>query len=100
MNNSIELFCMQTSKKNTSNNKAQLLKIIGKIVKKHRTATKKGILLHAYEFDIPSSSLNLIERGIRDSQITTLWKIVNSFGEFINEIEQQLPKDFTLIDDK
>ena len=95
---------MQSSKKSMLNKKSQLLKIIGKIIKKHRLATKKGILLHAYEFDIPSSSLNLIERGIRDPQITTLWKIANSFdmtfGEFINEIEKQLPNDFTLIEDK
>jgi len=95
---------MQSSIKRISDKKSQLLKIIGKVVKKHRLVTKKGILLHAYEFDIPSSSLNLIERGVRDSQITTLWKIANSFnmsfGEFINEIEKQLPQDFTLIEDK
>lgn len=93
---------MQSSKKSKLNKKSQLLKIIGKIIKKHRLATKKGILLHAYEFDIPSSSLNLVEHGARDSQITTLWKIANSFGmtfgEFINEVEEQLPENFTLID--
>ena len=95
---------MQSSKKSTLNKKCQLLKIIGKIIKKHRLTTKKGILLHAYEFDIPGSSLNLIERGTRDSQISTLWKIANSFGmtfgEFINEVEKQLPENFTLIEDK
>ncbi|MBR1775895.1 hypothetical protein IJ750_02325 [bacterium] len=93
---------MQSSKKSKLNKKSQLLKIIGKIIKKHRLATKKGILLHAYEFDIPSSSLNLVEHGARDCQITTLWKIANSFGmtfgEFINEVEEQLPENFTLID--
>ena len=95
---------MQSSKKSMIYKKEQLLNIIGTIIKKHRLATKKGILLHAYEFDIPSSSLNLIERGMRDSQITTLWKIANSFGmtfgDFISEVEKQLPPDFTLIEDK
>ena len=95
---------MQLSKKKSQNKKDYLLKTIGKIVKEQRLATKKGILLHSYEFDIPSSSLNLVERGIRDCQITTLWKISNSFGmtfgEFVSEIEKQLPKDFTLIEDK
>ena len=95
---------MQASTKNTSDKKILLLKIIGRIVKRHRLAMKKGILLHSYEFDIPSSSLSLIERGMRDSQITTLWKISNSFGmnfgEFITEVEKQLPQGFTLIDDK
>lgn len=95
---------MQLSSNISLKKKKQLLKIIGSIIKKHRLETNKGILLHSYEYDIPSSSLNLIERGIRDVQITTLWKISNSFGltfgEFINEIEEQLPPGFTMINDK
>ena len=80
-----------------------LLKAVGKIIKNHRKKTGKGILLHAYEYDIPSSSLYHIEQGTRDPQLTTLWKIVNSFGmsfgEFISELEKELPKNFTLTDD-
>ena len=84
--------------------KLTLLKTVGKIIKKYRKNTGKGILLHAYEYDIPSSSLNHIEHGTRDPQLSTLWKIVNSFdmtfGEFINELEKELPKNFSLIDDE
>ena len=86
----------------SKNKKEILLQIIGKIVKTHRQAKGKGILLHAYEYDIPSSSLSLIEKGLRDPQLSTLWKIANSFdmtfGEFISVVEKQLPEDFNLVE--
>lgn len=94
---------MQSPKRTNEEKRQFLLNVIGKIVKKYRQKHGKGILLHAYEFDIPSSSLNLVEKGQRDPQLTTLWKIANSlnmsFGKFINIVEKELPKDFTLIDD-
>lgn len=94
---------MQSSKNSSLERKALLLKTIGKIVKECRIKKGKGILLHAYEYDISSSSLNFIERGVRDVQITTLWKIANSFDmsfeEFIRKVEKELPENFTLIED-
>ncbi len=84
--------------------KKLVLKIIGEIIKEQRLMRNKGILLHSYEYDIPSSSLNLIEKGQRDIQLTTLWKIANSFdmslGEFIAIVEKKLPIGFQMIDDK
>ncbi len=95
---------MKSSKNTILDKKKLLLNTVGKIVKKIRQQKRKGILLHSYEYDIPSSSLNLIERGERDAQLTTLWKIANSlglsFGEFVSMVEKQLPEDFTLIEDK
>lgn len=95
---------MKSSKNTILDKKKLLLNTIGKIVKKLRQQKQKGILLHSYEYDIPSSSLNLIERGERDPQLTTLWKIANSlglsFGEFVSMVEKQLPEDFVLIEDK
>ena len=91
---------MSIVKKNLSANKELLLKTVGKLVKSKRLELGKGILLHSYEYDIPSSSLNLIEKGLRDVQLTTLWKISNSFGmslsEFIKIIETELPDNFEL----
>ncbi len=95
---------MKFHKESLQDRKALLLKTIGSIIKEQRQNSGKGILLHAYEYDIPSSSLNLIERGMRDPQVTTLWKIANSynmsFGELITEVEKHLPDKFSLIEDK
>lgn len=91
---------MASSKKRISDNKDLFLKIVGSIIKTKRLERGKGILLHAYEYDIPSSSLNLIEKGLRDVQLTTLWKIANSFdmklSDFLRLVENELPEDFEL----
>lgn len=80
-----------------------LLNAIGKIIHEKREKIGKGILLHSYEYDLSSSSLSLIEKGQRDPQITTLWKIVNSldmdFLDFIELLITKLPKDFKMTDD-
>ncbi len=90
--------------KNISREKKEiLLNTIGKIIHEKRKKSGKGILLHSYEYDLSSSSLSLIEKGKRDPQITTLWKIVNSldmdFQDFIALLVQNLPKDFKMTDD-
>lgn len=80
-----------------------LLNAIGEIIHEKREKRGKGILLHSYEYDLSSSSLSLIEKGQRDPQITTLWKIVNSldmnFLDFIGLLIKKLPKDFKMTDD-
>lgn len=57
----------------------------------------------SYEYDISNSSISMLEKGKRDVQITTLWKLANAFGMTFSEraslIESKLPKDFNLIDD-
>lgn len=94
----------QKRKKNINKDKRQiLLNAIGEIIHEKREKTGKGILLHSYEYDLSSSSLSLIEKGQRDPQITTLWKIVNSldmnFIDFIQLLVEKLPKDFKMTDD-
>lgn len=90
-------------KKNYSEERTLLLKVIGEIVKEKRLEMNKGILLFGYEYDISNSSIAMVEKGQRDVQITTLWKIANalgmSFSEFVKEIEKRLPKNFKLIED-
>lgn len=83
--------------------KQLLLKTIGEIVKEKRLRLKKGILLLSYEYDIPNTSLAQLEKGKRDVQISTLWKLSEALGmtfpEFISEVTKRLPKNFKLIDD-
>lgn len=83
--------------------KQELLSIIGQLIKEKRLEKEKGILLLGYEYDVSGSSIMLLERGQRDVQVTTLWKLANAFGmsfsEFIQEVESRLPEGFKLIED-
>ncbi len=94
---------MEKENKSDTQKKKILLKTIGNIVKEKRQKLNKGILLFSYEYDIPNSSLAQLEKGNRDVQITTLWKLAEalgmSFPNFIKEVESELPKNFKLIDD-
>lgn len=94
----------QKRKKNIDEvKKAQLLCAVGEIIHQRRKETGKGILLHSYEFDLSSNSLERLEKGLRDPQLTTLWKIVNSLGmnfdEFVKLLVNKLPENFKLTDD-
>ncbi len=73
------------------------------MINSRRAAKNKGILLLSYEYDLPSNSLERIEKGLRDPRLTTLWKIVNALGmdfmEFIEAVNKKLPEGFKLTDD-
>lgn len=89
--------------KNINKDKKELLlKVVGEIIHERRMQTGKGLLLHSYEYDLSSNSLDFIEKGIRDPQLTTLWKIVNSFDmsftEFVEILNNRLPKNFKMTD--
>ncbi|MBQ8459871.1 helix-turn-helix transcriptional regulator [bacterium] len=87
--------------KQDKGNRDLLLKVMGEIIKEKRKSVNKGILLLGYEYDISSSSIALLEKGTRDVQITTLWKLVNALGmtfpEFITEVTHRLPEKFNMI---
>ncbi len=99
----IRIVNMQYIRKNLDPQKQLLLNVIGELIKEKRQLQNKGILLFSYEYDISNSSIALLEKGKRDVQITTLWKLANAFGmsfsEFIIEVEKRLPEDFKLIED-
>ncbi|MBS6602919.1 MAG: helix-turn-helix transcriptional regulator [Brachyspira sp.] len=90
-------------RKTNNTKKQKLLKIIGQLIKEKRLQKEKGILLLGYEYDVSGSSIMHLERGERDVQVTTLWKLANAFGmsfsEFVKEVETRLPEGFKLIDD-
>lgn len=81
--------------------KKQVLKdLIGNILKEERKKKDKSLLMFSYENSISSSALNYIERGLRDAQITTLWKILEAheikMSDFFKIIEEKLPDGFKL----
>ena len=52
------------------------------------------------EYDIPSSVLSDLERGVKDPQLTTLFKLAGAFGlsisQFMKEMEKELPQNFSV----
>ncbi|MBQ8460526.1 helix-turn-helix transcriptional regulator [bacterium] len=95
---------MEVKSKSNEQKKELLLKAIGDVVAQKRKIINKGILLLSYEYDIPNTSLAKLEKGKRDVQITTLWRLAealgcNTFSEFVKEVEKNLPKNFKLTED-
>ncbi len=78
--------------------KKLLLKAVGKVIFKNRTALNKGINKFSFEYDIGNGLLSRLENGTTDSKITTLWKLANAFdikfSELAMMIEKELPKNF------
>ncbi len=71
---------------------------IAKTVKRLR-GSKSQFMLGA-EYDIPSSVLSDLERGVKDPQLTTLFKLAGAFGlsisQFMKELEKELPQNFSV----
>ena len=65
---------------------------------------KKQMILKTFasENDISGSIISTVERGIKDPQTTTLFKLAEAFNmktwQFVKLIEDELPNDFSLID--
>jgi len=91
---------MEKEKFNKS--KETLKALIGVKIKQNRQTHGKSLTHFCYEYQIPNSSMNYIERGIQDPSITTLWRILEAqnikMSEFFKAIENELPQDFTLLD--
>ncbi len=73
--------------------------IAGKILKKLRK--DKSLYLLSMEYEISTSLLNSLERGLKDPQLTTVFKLSEALGirasDFVKMIEEELPKGFTLV---
>lgn len=83
-----------------ANKKKLICALAGKTLKQLRK--DKSLYLLAGEYEISTSLLNNLERGLKDPQLTTVFKISEALGikasEFVKIIEEGLPKDFSLID--
>lgn len=84
----------------TNDNKQKILKALAIITKELRK--DKSQFLLSSENDISVSILSTIERGLKDPQLTTIFKLAEALEikphEFIKLIEDKLPKDFSMID--
>lgn len=80
--------------------KKLIMKVLGETLV-HLRGEKSQFIL-ASENDISCSIISTIERGVKDPQLTTFFKIAEALNmkpsELLRKIEKSLPKDFTLID--
>ncbi|MDD3419425.1 MAG: helix-turn-helix domain-containing protein [Candidatus Gastranaerophilales bacterium] len=80
--------------------KKLICKITGKITKQLRG--NKSQFLFGSENDISTSILNTLEKGNKDPQLTTVFKIAEAFNikpsELVALIEKELPEGFFLIE--
>ena len=85
---------------NKDNKKQLILNAQAEICKKLRG--DKSQFLHSSENGISSSIISTIERGLKDPQLTTLFKLAESYNikasELLRMIENKLPKDFHMIE--
>lgn len=82
----------------------QLNKVLGLIIKDIRIK-KTGLSCSklANEYGLDRGNLNRVENGLVDSKISTIWKASEALGLKFSEVakilEENLPQDFTLIDE-
>ena len=91
---------MSNKKEKIAAKKKLLCKAVGEKIKSLRGS--KGIILFSYEYELSSGSLQKIEKGTRDPQLTTLWRISEALGipiwQLIKEIQEELPENFSFYD--
>lgn len=80
--------------------KTKFKKIIGNLILEKRILANKSLSLMANEIGISKSIWFEIEKGNRDPQLSTIWKICEGLNiptsEFIREIENLLGDDYFL----
>ena len=80
-------------------NKKIFQKVIGEIIKKHRKQTGKSISLLSAEIGMTKSMWADMEKGIKDPQFSTLFRMSEgldiSLVKIIKELYEILPEDFT-----
>ncbi len=92
---------MQDAKNKKKQKKKQMIcNALAEVVKERRGDMSQ--FMFAGEYDIPVSIVSTIERGLKDPQLTTVFKLAQAFGmnlsDFTKLICDKLPKDFSLID--
>jgi len=81
-------------------NKALIYRITGEVMASLRG--EKSRCQISSENGISTSILSMVERGLKDPQLTTVFKLCEALGvkasDFIKMVEEKLPEGFTLLD--
>lgn len=82
--------------------KKLLQQAVAKIVKGHRLAQNKSLSKISAEIIMTKSMWNDLEKGIKDPQLSTIWRVSEALDipvdELICEIKTELGTDFSLTD--
>ena len=77
-----------------------ICKVAGQALKMLRG--EKSLYMLSAEYEISTSLLSSLERGLKDPQLTTVFKLSEALGikasDFVKIIEQELPNGFSLIE--
>lgn len=80
--------------------KKLIMKILGENIQRLRGDKSQFIL--SSENDISCSIISTVERGLKDPQFTTLFKIAEALNiktsELVKLVENEFPKNFSMID--
>lgn len=81
----------------------QLIKSLGKIIKKYRTEkTGKSLNTFAYEYELTPGNVSRIENGQIEPKIVMLWRIAEALNiplsEIIKELENEMSESFSISD--
>ena len=92
----------QHSKNKNIDNKQFIINALALTLKEYRFKNKKSQFMFASENDISISIISMIERGLKDPQLTTIFKLAEACNvdiiEFMQKIVENLPKDFSIIE--
>ena len=89
---------MQSFSKDATN---RLVKVLGNIIKKHRTEQQKTIYKISAECSMHKDAWRLIEKGlVHDIKLSSLWMIAEGLGldplDLLKEAKDILGDDFTI----
>lgn len=81
-------------------NKQMIQNALAKVMKKLRG--NKSQFIFSSESEISMSIISTAERGLKDPQLTTIFKLAEAYNvktsDFIQMIVEELPKDFSMLD--
>lgn len=83
-------------------NKILFQKELGKLVKKRRLELKKSISLISAEIGMTKSMWADLEKGIKDPQLSTLWRVCEGLeiepSDILKELKVKLDMNFTFVE--
>ncbi len=83
-------------------NSGLIFQALAKVIRTRRESLGKSQRVLADEFAFQRSLLSRLENGVNEPKLVSIWTVSEALGlrpsELIKMVEDELPKDFSLID--